>query len=129
MEFGLPEMQVIALLGLLAIASLAAWSSAVLWRRQRQLEEALAEVARRVEHVTGEPAVPTAESDDGDGEPAAQIAHLVELLRATDRATLEATFQAPFDLPRTAAIEIDGREERKPRFGAVPQRPRAGWEA
>jgi type II secretory pathway pseudopilin PulG len=45
MSFGLMEMQVVALIGLLAIASLAAWSSATLWRRQRKLEELVSELA------------------------------------------------------------------------------------
>ncbi len=35
---GLPEMEAIALIGLLAIASVAAWTSAALWQRQRAIE-------------------------------------------------------------------------------------------
>jgi len=54
MEFGLAEMQIVALLGLLAIASLAAWSSATLWHRQRVLERAVAELATRLESGDGQ---------------------------------------------------------------------------
>lgn len=57
---GLPEMEAIALIGLLGIASVAAWTSATLWQRQRAIER---DVTLLYEHLRilepGEPVVET----------------------------------------------------------------------
>ncbi len=128
MEFGLPEMQVIALIGLLGIASLAAWSSAVLWRRQRALEEALSTLARQIAPLC-EPHHRSAEEENESAEAAPAVAHLIDLLKAADRSTLETVLRPPLDLPRTPAIDIDDTGTTTPRFGFVAGHQKAGWEA
>jgi hypothetical protein len=45
---GLPHMEALALIGLLAIASVAAWTSASLWQRQRTLERELSLLSEQV---------------------------------------------------------------------------------
>ncbi|MCX2727956.1 transmembrane sensory transduction histidine kinase for metal resistance [Thermomicrobium sp. 4228-Ro] len=127
MDFGLPEMQLIALIGLLGIASLAAWNSAILWRRQRALEEALADLAERV--AAWEHAEPPIASDRESDEPAPQIAQLVEMLKAADRSALDALLHPPFDLPRTPAFEVDDVPATGPHFGFRQRNERATREA
>jgi Tfp pilus assembly protein PilE len=127
MDFGLPEMQVVALVGLLAIATAAVWSSATLWRRQRLLEAALAELAAQLARPQEQAA--TAEPEDEDMEAAPHIAQLVELLKAADRSTLAEMLHTPFDLPRTPAFDVDGGRTAGGHFGFAPGRDRAGWEA
>lgn len=51
---GLPEMEVIALLGLLGIASVSAWTSASLWQRQRAVERELDALYDAVHALQGE---------------------------------------------------------------------------
>ncbi len=128
MEFGLLEMQVIALIGLLGIASLAAWSSAVLWRRQRALEEALSSLALQVAALR-EPHSLSVQEENEPAEAAPAVAHLIDLLKAADRSTLETVLRPPLDLPRTPAIDIDDTGTTTPRFGFAAGHQRAGWEA
>ncbi len=59
---GLPEMEAIALIGLLGIASVAAWTSATLWQRQRAIER---DVTLLYEHLRAlEPGSPVVETWD-----------------------------------------------------------------
>ncbi|MCS7256476.1 MAG: transmembrane sensory transduction histidine kinase for metal resistance [Thermomicrobium sp.] len=127
MDFGLPEMQVVALIGLLGIASLAAWNSAILWRRQRALEEALVDLVERL--GLQEPVQSPGQLEHEESEPTPQIAHLVELLKAADRSALDELLHPPFDLPRTPVIDADGSQATRPRFGFTGHGERAGWEA
>ncbi len=128
MEFGLAEMQIVALLGLLAIASLAAWSSASLWHRQRVLERAVAELATRLESGDGKDRGEA--SDEHLQDASTAVAELVALLKATDRATLEETLRPPLDLSHARAIDADGGSERlHRRTGLTGDETWSGWEA
>ncbi|MFN3336933.1 MAG: transmembrane sensory transduction histidine kinase for metal resistance [Thermomicrobium sp.] len=128
MEFGLAEMQVVALIGLLAIASLAAWSSATLWHRQRVLERAVAELATRLEGGDGQESERTGDEHLQDASTA--VAELVTLLKAADRSALEEVLRPPLDLPRARAIDADGGSEGpRRRFGLTGDRNWSGWEA
>lgn len=128
MAFELADMEVVALIGLLGIASLAAWTSAALWRRQRLLEQELAALAERLEsQQTEAPREPEAAED-----PSAALAELVAALKATDRDTLETMLRPAFDLPRLPAIDIDGARSdatEPARWGRPGQRRSSGWEA
>ncbi len=128
MEFGLAEMQVLALVGLLVIASLAAWSSATLWHRQRMLEQAVTELASRLESIDDQDDAET--SDEHLHDASTAVAELVALLKAADRTVLEETLRPPLDLPRARAIDADGgSEETGRRFGFTGDRTWTSWEA
>lgn len=128
MEFGLAEMQIVALLGLLAIASLAAWSSATLWHRQRVLERAVAELATRLESGDDQDRGETRDEHLQDASSA--VAELVALLKAADRTALEETLRPPLDLPRARVIDADGgSQEPRHRFGLTGDGNWSGWEA
>jgi len=45
---GLPQMEALALIGLLGIASVAAWTSATLWQRQRAIEREVSLLSEQV---------------------------------------------------------------------------------
>lgn len=128
MEFGLAEMQLVALVGLLAIASLAAWSSASLWHRQRVLERAVAELTTRLESGADEDHRET--SDERLQDASTAVAELVALLKATDRATLEETLRPPLDLSHARAIDADGGSEGlRRRTGLTGDGTWSSWEA
>ena len=127
MDFGLPEMQVIALIGLLGIASLAAWNSAILWRRQRALEQVLADLLSRL--TAPEQTASASMHEAEESELAPPIAQLVEMLQAVDRSALDAMLHPPFDLPRTPAFEVDDVPATGPRFGFTRREGHATWEA
>ncbi|WP_448575680.1 transmembrane sensory transduction histidine kinase for metal resistance [Thermomicrobium sp.] len=127
MTFGLVEMQVVALIGLLAIASLAAWSSAALWQRQRKLEELVRELAASLGKRSGDDGL-APDADDGEGH-LPDLTDLVASLKAADRHTVEDLLRTPVDLPRAAAIEVDRPTEPAPRFGFPSRSHPQGWEA
>lgn len=71
---GLPEMEAIALIGLLAIASVAAWTSAALWQRQRAIERDFSLLYERLQAL--QPGDPVAQSWDDERLPNLQaLAH------------------------------------------------------
>lgn len=127
MSFGLVEMQVVALIGLLAIASLAAWSSATLWQRQRKLEELVSELAASLGQRSGEGELAPRTDEGEDQLPG--LADLVASLKAADRQTVEDLLRTPVDLPRATAIEVDRPTERAARFGFPSRSHPQGWEA
>lgn len=63
---GLPEMEAIALIGLLAIASVAAWTTAALWQRQRAIERDFNLLYERLQAL--QPGDPSAHSPSWDDE-------------------------------------------------------------
>ena len=62
---GLPEMEAIALIGLLGIASVAAWTSATLWQRQRAIERDFSLLYEQLQTLRpGDPAALALDWDD-----------------------------------------------------------------
>ncbi|MCS7051435.1 MAG: transmembrane sensory transduction histidine kinase for metal resistance [Thermomicrobium sp.] len=129
MDFDLMDMLVVALVGLLGIASLAAWSSAVLWRRQRALERVVAGLVARLEGpAAGDRSAASPGADGETSDPSVAISELVDLLKRVDRQSLREVLNPPLDLPRAPALDVDGRGQ-APRFGFPAASHRSGWEA
>lgn len=128
MSFGLPEMELLALFGLIGLASLTTWGCFTLWRRQHLLEEGLLELWQYVASTQCQP-MPLPSADPTE-DPVRTLPELVAALKALDHTAIEELLHPAFDLPRTPAIDADGAGmgSLQHRLGTPPTHFHHGWE-